>query len=97
MTRCDPDEEAGFTKADKMDRFSTYFCIHFARGCCAEGVNCRYYHRIPTLDECDGIDASKDIFGRTRFGEHRSDRSGIGSFMQECRTLYVTDFKLPNG
>ena len=52
LTRMHPDIDSGYTKADLYEKFSTYFCLFFSRGCCAEGVNCRYYHRIPNLDEC---------------------------------------------
>ena len=97
LTRCEPEVDAGYTKADKMEKYSTYFCIHFARGCCAEGANCKYYHRIPTLEECQQIDQVRDIFGRARFAEHREDMEGVGAFLKECRTLYVTDFRMPNG
>ena len=97
LTRCEPEVDAGYTKADKMEKYSTYFCIHFARGCCVEGANCKYYHRIPTLEECEQIDQIRDIFGRARFSDHREDMEGVGSFLKECRTLYVTDFRMPAG
>lgn len=71
-----PDIDSGYTKADLYERYSTYFCLFFARGCCAEGVNCRYYHRIPTIEECEKIDNSKDVFGRSRFANHREDMKG---------------------
>jgi len=96
-TRCEPDLDAGYTKADKMEKYSTYFCLHFARGCCAEGANCKYYHRIPTYEECSQIDQAKDIFGRPRYSTHREDMDGIGTFLKDTRTLHVTDFKMPNG
>jgi len=96
-TRCEPEVDAGYTKADKMEKFSAYFCFHFARGCCAEGANCKYYHRIPTFEECDQIDQAKDIFGRPRFSTHREDMDGIGSFLKDTRTIGVTDFKMPGG
>jgi len=96
-TRCEPEVDAGYTKADKMEKFSAYFCLHFARGCCCEGANCKYYHRIPTFEECDQIDQAKDIFGRPRFSTHREDMDGIGSFLKDTRTIGVTDFKMPGG
>lgn len=49
---------------------------------------------MPSYQECLTIDQSKDIFGRSRFANHREDMSGIGSFLKECKTLYVSDFKL---
>ena len=96
-TRCEPEVDAGYTKSDKMEKYSTYFCIHFARGCCAEGANCKFYHRIPTQDESSQIDQVKDIFGRPRFANHRDDLEGTGTFLKDCRTLAVTDFKMPTG
>jgi hypothetical protein len=47
-TRCKIATDAGYTKADKTGAGSGYFCIHFARGACANGADCRYFHRIPT-------------------------------------------------
>ena len=33
---------------DKMQgKGATYFGVYFARGCCSEGANCKYYHRVP--------------------------------------------------
>ena len=97
LTRCDPELDSGYTKADHTEKFSSYFCIHFSRGCCCEGANCKYFHRVPTYDECTSIDQSKDIFGRARFANHREDMAGVGSFLKESRTLYVSDFKIMQG
>lgn len=96
-TRCNPEVDSGYTKADFMEKFSSYFCYHFAKGCCVEGVNCKWYHRIPTYEECTHIDQVRDVFGRTRHASHRDDMAGVGSFMKECRTLLVSDYKMPNG
>jgi hypothetical protein len=76
---------------------SANFCIHFARGCCAWGHNCNYYHRIPSLKECEAVIQSQDIFGRSRHARFRDDMQGIGSFMNETRTLYISDFNMPHG
>jgi len=46
-TRCEPEVDSGYTKADFMEKHSNYYCVHFAKGSCAEGPNCRYYHRVP--------------------------------------------------
>jgi hypothetical protein len=56
MTRCDPELDSGYTKADLHERKTGYFCVHFARGCCCEGPNCRYFHRVPSLEECENVD-----------------------------------------
>lgn len=96
-TRCDPEKDVGYTKADLYDPDTSYLCLHFVRGCCCEGGNCRYFHHMPSLEECKKIDPLKDIFGRTRHAKHREDMGGIGCFQKECRTLYVADLKLPPG
>ena len=97
ITKIDPELDTGYTKADIYGKKQGYFCIHFARGCCVEGHRCRYYHHIPTLDECLSLDQIKDIFGRTRFANQREDREGVGSFMKETRTLRVSDFCMCTG
>jgi hypothetical protein len=48
-TRCNVDTDAGKTKADTNSKGKCYFCIHFARGFCALGSKCTFYHRIPTI------------------------------------------------
>ena len=80
----------GYTKADMYEKFSSYFCMHFAKGSCSEGANCRYYHRIPSIEECEKIDHSRDIFGKVRFHNHRKDMGGIGSFIKDTSTIYVS-------
>jgi len=98
LYKCAPEVDTGFTKADKMEKAgSTYFCVYFARGCCTEGVNCRFYHRVPQEEDLEKADEDnlRDIFGRARHATHKEDFSGIGSFAKECRTLLVTDIALP--
>ena len=58
---------------------------------------CRYYHHIPSLAECEKVDQSQDVFGRTRYARFRDDMMGLGSFMKETKTLCVSDFLLPLG
>jgi hypothetical protein len=96
-TRCDPEQDVGFTKADLMESERAYFCLHFIRGCCVEGGNCRFLHHFPTIEDCRKVDAIRDIFGRTRHAGHRDDMGGIGCFQKECRTLCVGDIKIPPG
>lgn len=38
LTRCNPETDSGYTKADLYEKFSSNFCFHFARGCCCEGT-----------------------------------------------------------
>ncbi|EGR27983.1 hypothetical protein IMG5_185660 [Ichthyophthirius multifiliis] len=95
VTRCDSELDTGYTKADISDKYSAYFCHHWAKGCCSEGVKCRYFHRVPSFSECLTIDNSRDVFGRARHSQHREDRGGVGSFLQDTRSLEVNDFKCP--
>ncbi|CAM6000797.1 unnamed protein product [Sphagnum balticum] len=60
-----------------------------SRGCCANGVNCRFYHRIPIIDDCNLIDNSKDIFGRARFSTYREDMKGVGSFAKVREVVHA--------
>ena len=94
-SKCDPALHSGYTRADVFDRNQRNFCIHFARGNCFLGVNCGFYHHIPSLTECLKVDNSKDIFGRSRFATHRKDNRGIGNFLKETRTLRLSDFSAP--
>jgi len=105
-TRCDPENDTGFTKADLYSKHHAYYCRHFAKGnniylykyvigCCCEGSNCRFFHRPPTMEDSLHVDHSKDIFGRPRFANHREDMTGIGSFLKETRSLHISDFKMP--
>jgi hypothetical protein len=95
LHRCNPALDVGYTKADLQEKDGgAYYCLFFAKGCCSEGVNCKYYHRVPTLDECKKIENLRDCFGRSRFATPRNDMGGIGSFTSECRTIYITDLKM---
>ena len=96
-TRCDLEKDVGYTKADLMEPETAYWCLHFVRGCCSEGGNCRFFHRIPNVEECKRIAHTKDLFGRTRHATHRDDMGGIGCFQKECRTLCACDVKIPPG
>jgi hypothetical protein len=96
-TRCDLELDVGYTKADLMEPETAYWCLHFVRGCCSEGANCRFFHRLPSVEECKRIAHTKDIFGRTRHAAHRDDMGGIGCFQKECRTLCACDVKIPPG
>lgn len=88
--RCNPELDAGYTAADTQPGSSEpYFCAFFAKGCCTKGSECRYKHRIPTLEDEYTLDWSRDIFGRERHKDHRDDMGGAGSFNHECKTLFV--------
>ncbi|KAL8450799.1 hypothetical protein Emag_003087 [Eimeria magna] len=88
--RCDPELDSGYTAADTQPGNSeAYFCAFFAKGCCTKGSECRYKHRVPTLEDESTLEWSRDIFGRERHRDHRDDMGGAGSFNHECRTLFV--------
>lgn len=91
LYKCEPNEDSGFTKADSMEKKgAVWFCTYFARGCCSEGMNCKYYHRVPNHEDClSQSDNVRDVFGRTRHASHKDNMTGIGSFMKECRTIFV--------
>jgi hypothetical protein len=93
LHRCNPALDIGFTKADLQEKEGAYFCLYFAKGCCSEGLNCKYYHRVPTKEDCQRIENLRDVFGRARFATPRNDMGGIGTFTKECRTLHVTGIK----
>ena len=85
--RCKPLEDAGYTSANYQ---TDYICIFFARGCCAWGARCTYLHHIPGEFEESRLPAAVDIFGRQRHAFHKDDRQGVGSFLEDCRTLFVS-------
>lgn len=92
-TRCDLELDAGKTKADVVSKANRYFCLHFARGMCARGAECNYYHRIPTMADENRIGMMHDCFGRERHATDRDDMSGVGNFTRNSRTLYVGGLK----
>jgi hypothetical protein len=92
-TRCIVDTDAGKTKADANVKSKCYFCIHFARGFCALGQKCTFYHRIPTIKDDAALDMLHDCFGRERHATHKDDMGGVGNFMDDSRTLYIGGLK----
>lgn len=92
LYRLDVEKDTGYTKADRYEKKNgTYFCVYFARGCCSEGDQCRFYHRVPQHEDIErGLeDNLRDVFGRARHATHKDNHTGIGSFNKECRTLMV--------
>ncbi len=80
LHRCNPALDIGYTKADLQEKEGgAYFCLFFTKGCCSEGVNCKYYHRVPTLEDANKIENLRDVFGRSRFATPRNDMGGIGT------------------
>ncbi|KAJ0402192.1 hypothetical protein P43SY_008056 [Pythium insidiosum] len=92
-TRCDLELDAGKTKADVVSKANRYFCVHFARGMCARGAECSYYHRLPTMADEARIGMMHDCFGRERHATDRDDMNGVGSFTRNSRTLFVGGLK----
>ena len=96
LYRCCPEVDTGFTKADRFEkRGQASFCVYFARGCCTEGVNCRFYHRVPQMEDIPTFEADnmKDVFGRSRHATFKENRTGIGSFAKDCKILVVSRIK----
>ena len=87
VTRCDAIADCGRTRGD--DRRATTICLHFARGCCSEGDQCEYLHRLPTARDDAALSPMCDIFGREKHRDERNDNGGVGSFLRNTRTLYV--------
>ncbi|KAK1442548.1 pre-mRNA-splicing factor rbm22 like protein [Babesia gibsoni] len=95
MYKCDPERDTGYTRGSGKntldDAGTKYCCLFFAKGCCTQGSKCNYLHRVPTLEDEFFLDTSVDIFGRERHAKHRDDMSGVGSFMEDTKTLFVGD------
>ncbi|KAM3509933.1 hypothetical protein MY11210_006123 [Beauveria gryllotalpidicola] len=83
--RCNIATDAGYTKADSLT--GSFFCVSFARGVCAKGVDCDYLHRLPSVFDIFGPNV--DCFGRDKFSDYRDDMGGVGSFMRVNRTVYI--------
>ncbi|GIX65263.1 pre-mRNA splicing complex subunit [Babesia caballi] len=95
MYKCDPERDTGYTRASAKntldDSGTKYCCLFFAKGCCTMGAKCNYMHRVPTVEDEFFLDSGVDIFGRERHAKHRDDMSGVGSFMTDCKSLFVGD------
>lgn len=84
-TKCDPARDSGWTKGDKAQ--GAYFCLFFARGCCPNGPDCQYLHRLPQAT--DLYSPNVDCFGRDKHADYRDDMGGVGSFLRQNHTLYI--------
>lgn len=87
--KCNPQKDSGYTKADRIYNSKQFFCIYFARGCCAYGSNCLYKHRVPTENDELEFEHTVDIFGREKYSTYKDDMSGVGCFNSDCRTLFI--------
>ncbi|CXI62415.1 pre-mRNA-splicing factor CWC2, putative [Plasmodium berghei] len=94
--KCNPSKDSGYTKADKSYANKPYFCIYFARGCCAYGHNCLYRHRIPTENDELEFENTMDIFGREKYNTFKEDMNGNGNFNNDCRTLFIGSIYINN-
>lgn len=54
-TRCNIKRDTGYTKGSVQDPKSekVFFCLYFARGCCENGAECNYLHRLPLPNDTD--------------------------------------------
>lgn len=95
--RCKVVKDGGWTKADKSSDKKIAFCIYFARGVCARGHQCSFYHRVPLPKDDAELEPMYDVFGRERHRTHRDDMGGVGSFESNCRTLYVGGLRKKDG
>lgn len=77
------------TRGSQVYKQDGLFCIHYARGCCSQGSECSFLHRIPIPSDESRIDRTRDCFGRERHRLDRDDMGGTGSFERENTTLYI--------
>ncbi|EDO06080.1 RNA recognition motif domain containing protein [Babesia bovis T2Bo] len=95
MYKCDPERDTGYTRGSSKNTLddcgTKYCCLFFAKGCCTLGSKCNYLHRVPTVEDEFFLDSGVDIFGRERHAKHRDDMSGVGSFMTDCKSLFIGD------
>ena len=80
-------KDAGVTTGN--DNPGAFICHLFAKGCCHQGADCRFLHRIPFADDLAKLSTATDIFGRERHATNRSDMSGVGTWSKDQRTMYV--------
>ena len=87
-TRLDLTRDRGGPTRGSLARALT-FCIYWCHGHCLRNEKCHYKHSIPTETDEAELEVRSDIFGRERHGTHRDDLGGVGSFTDECRTLFI--------
>ena len=75
--------DQGYTRARKGDPI----CLFFSRGCCYQGSNCKYFHRLPISSDIK--DETRDCFGRDKTTDYNSDMDGVGSLNHKNCTLYL--------
>jgi hypothetical protein len=86
-TRVNVALDSGTTAAN--DNPAAFICALFAKGCCHNGPECRFLHRIPFAKDMAKLSTAHDIFGRERHATNRADMSGVGTWSRDQRTLYV--------
>lgn len=94
-TRCNISKDSGWSIG--CSQKDPYFCLYFARGCCTNGSECKFMHRLPTKQDEARIPITKDVFGRDKFSTDREDMSGVGNFNRDSKTLYITNLKNISG
>lgn len=96
--KCSIRRDAGRTKAnDRFGEGHAYCCIFFSRGCCSNGADCTFLHRIPNAHDEARLNVTRDIFGRERHNTDKQDMRGTGNFNRESRTLYIGGLILRRG
>ena len=87
VTRCVPSMDTGYSRGSLAKQ--SIICLHFARGVCVKGHECMYLHRLPTASDDAHCPMLYDIFGREKHKTEREDNGGTGSYLRNCRTLFV--------
>ena len=87
VTRCVPSMDTGYSRGSLAKQ--SIICLNFARGVCVKGHECMYLHRLPTASDDAHCPMLYDIFGREKHKTEREDNGGTGSYLRNCRTLFV--------
>ena len=87
FAHCEPYLDSGYTRGSATKQSD--FCLYFARGTCSKGHECDGLHHLPTYVDDAHRSMLYDIFGREKHREERGDNGGTGSYMRNCRTLFI--------
>jgi len=85
--QCEPYLDSGYTRGSAAKQ--SQFCLYFARGTCLKGHECDNLHHLPTYRDDAQRSILHDIFGREKHRDEREDNGGTGSYMRNCRTLFI--------
>jgi pre-mRNA-splicing factor CWC2 len=87
LPRCNPRRDSGWTRGSQLA--DTHICLHFARGECSLGSECRHLHRVPCQEDFECQETMYDCFGRKRHRDDKEDMGGVGSFLRDNVALYL--------